>query len=322
MVCGGAAQFAPPDAAAACQQCFIAQACQPAATFLGDAAYSAAVYCNVSSPTPDTQAACTSGLDAGPDGAWAGFANAIKAECLESCGFDSYWSCVGHVEWPPTVQNSMTLQFSLFDVVYADPSHPVTGVTAKLCPIADPTCSDAGAAAQSDPQGNVTLASDGGVGNYYVGYLDLSGGGIVPELVFWDFPISQNVAVLQAVGTATAFELNTGAQVLDDAGWDAATGVLVISGVDCYLLGGAGLTYSINVPASPPTPFYTDQTGVRFAAGLTTTNWSGYGLFLNVQPGPVTVTASLPPPVGAIGQFDVFVRPGTITWVLALPSRQ
>jgi hypothetical protein len=318
--CGGAAELATPDAAATCQQCFTGQACQSAAACLGNGGCATDVFCFLSSSTPDTQATCMAPIDAGLDGAPAAFQVAAMNQCLEACGFDSNWSCLGRVEWPPPVKGGMTLQFSLYNVVM--PQLPLPGVTAKLCEVQDTSCSHPGTTALSDSLGNVTLTvPDGGVGNFYVGYIDLSGGGIAPELFFWSFPISQNVAQLGSILTATPDQITAVASSVYDGGWDAAaSGVVTVVGLDCYLLGGAGLTFSIMPPAVPPTAFYVGVNGDNFQPGLTETTSAGIGAFVNVPPGPVVVTASLPPPMGAIGQFTAFVRPGTVSLVVALPS--
>ncbi len=54
--------------------------------------------------------------------------------------------------------------------------------------------------------------------------------------------------------------------------------------------------------------------------GLTQTTSSGYAVFTDVPSGTAVVTASLPAFTAPIGTYSLLVRPGTFSFVLALPS--
>jgi hypothetical protein len=318
ITCGGVAQFAAVDAGASCQTCFEAHGCSAAIECLRNPDCSAYQYCIVTAPTPDIQNACTIpdggfGIDAGD------LSSVADHECLTACGLDSNWSCLGHVEWPPPVNRGFTLELKLFDVE-APFIKQVSGVTAKLC--ADATCNPPGAVAQSDMYGNVTLTATGGSGNYFNGYVDFSDGGIVPTLFYWSFPISQNLAILngQFDQIPTVASQNIG-QILPVA-WDAsATGIVAFTALDCYQVAAAGVAFTISPAASPNSAFYQGENTTSVVPGLTATTSAGFGYFVNVPaPSVATLTATVPPSTTPIGQYGVLVRPGTATFVLALPT--
>jgi hypothetical protein len=193
------------------------------------------------------------------------------------------------------------------------------GVTAMVCDNSDVSCSHPSATGVTDSDGTVSLVQQVDAGPVYVnGYIDLSGGGgvgIVPELLFWSFPLGQSPASLSAT-TVTPFELAAflaAVTVTQDVG----NGYVYAVGFDCLQFRGMGLTFAIT-PAGSSQILY--QQGSTFSPGLSATDDTGGALFVNAPAGGSVLTATVAAAGGPIGQFPLFVRDGGVTEVWALPQ--
>jgi hypothetical protein len=311
LVCGGVAEAANPDAAAACQACYLGQGCTAVGACLSDPACASYGFCAVEALTPNESFYCSQLLDDGGVDASV-FTNLTLNVCAPTCEFNANWSCAGRVTWPSGASGGLTIQMMLLDALSQE---AIPGVTAKVCASDDSMCDHPSATEVSAMDGTVTLVQQVDAGPVFTnGYIDLSGGGIVPEVFFWSFPLSLSPATLHptVITPADVAEVTQGLDVTQDA----SSGIVYAVGFDCLQIGGSGLTYAIPGAAQV---FY-QQNGV-FLPGLTTTDSSGAAAFLNVPAGvPLTLTASVGDSGVAIGHFPFFVRHGGLAEVFALPQ--
>jgi hypothetical protein len=316
LVCAGVAEVATPDGALLCQDCYQSQGCSATVTCLSNPACAAFAFCLAEALTPNESFNCSELLEDGGVDASA-FESLAENNCASSCEFTSNWSCVDHVIWPPGTSGDLTILLTLFDVLNG-PAPP--GITAKVCGDSDFPCDHPSATAVTGPDGTVSLTQHVDAGPVFTnGYVDLSGGddgGILPEAFFWSFPLSTSPATF-AVAVGTPADVAKAALLLGVT-QDPSNGIVFVSGFDCLQLHGSGLTYAI--PGAPQ-PFY--ESGGIPLAGLTSTDGTGAGAFVNVPAGVLLpLTASLANDGGAIGTFPLFVREGGFTQVLVLPQPQ
>jgi hypothetical protein len=310
--CGGVALAATPDAAVSCQQCYLANGCDVAQKCLGDPGCASYAICTAAATTFDVSEACANliGADSGVDAAT--YSALANNTCNHECAFDSNWSCVGHVAWQPPTIGDVTIQLRLNDPFQ---SSPPAGVTARVC--GDVLCSTSPASDTSDG-GVVTLVQHADAGPLVTrGYIELADGGIVPQLFYWTFPLSEP-SVSMGATVVTQPQLESVAAVSGfTQDWSRA--FVYVIGYDCLLSQGAGMTFSLSPPVSQPCY----GTGSAFVCGDGGAGSGTSAVFPNVpvDAGALTLVAYAPG-VGPIGQFPVLVRPGTGTQVLALPQQQ
>jgi len=308
--CGGAGEFAVPDAAAACQSCFLSLACPTLETCISDPACAKAFFCTSEALTPNESLDCTRNFDAGSVAAAAGF-------CASACDVTSNYACVGHVTWPVGTSDDFTLLVSVGDGVHM--GKVVPGVTVKVCASLDVPCAAPVAQGVTGDDGMVKLVQHRDAGPIVAtGYLDLSSdGGIIPQLYFWSFPFSQSPASLFAL-TVTMPEATAVAASLGVT-QDSSKGAVLVGSRDCIQTYAAGLTFAITPKASDTRIFYRDMNSFSPTLTETTSTGGGFAIIYNVPSGAATLTAKVAGgPI--IGQFPLYVRGGGITEVLALPA--
>jgi hypothetical protein len=317
LVCGGAGEVATPDTAAGCQNCFLGQDCSRTQRCLGSLDCASYAWCLATAATPDVFNACPALLDGGdPDSS--AFASVARTTCAEFCAFDANWSCVGRVELPPAATTTLTIHLTLTDGGTQQLSGP--GILAKVCGATDETCVSPVATGITGPDGTVDLVQTVDAGAVLVteGYIELSGGsggGILPEVFFWSYPLVGPVANLFAttITPTGADDIYRGVGLTRDP---ALAGVFVV-GYDCRQITASGLTYTLSTPGDFPA-YYAD--GAVFASGLLSTDSSGGAVFLDVPPGNATVTATIAGSTTSIGHSSFFFRAGALTEVWALPK--
>jgi hypothetical protein len=311
LVCGGVAEAANPDAATACQTCYQSQGCMAAVGCLSNPACTAYAFCAVESALPGS---CAQMLDDGGVDASA-FTSVAFSYCVNACEFDSDWSCVGHVEWPPAVTGEATIHLHVYDTTSF---LPVAGVLAQVCNGNDPYCAKPSVRGTTLPDGTVTLVQQPDAGPVFTNdaYLDLSGGGTVPEMFFWSFPLSQSSTSFD-VGTVTSMEAMVDYEQPVGVVQDLNLGFVAVNGFDCLpSIAGTGMTFALTAPGSPRA--YYALSGVLDPQAVATDDTST-AVFFNVPIGSNFLAASAIP-AGPIGQFGLFLRPGTVTLVYALPQ--
>jgi hypothetical protein len=298
---------AEPDAAAQCVKCIQGVGgCEALAGCESDRACQAEQWCAAYATTFDTQYACGQLFDGGADGSALGSA---LSQCGKvSCGAGTKWSCVGHVTMPPALSPSITLHLRLFD---SAAGKAVPGVTARLCTINDPPCDNPiGDGGVSDPDGEAVLVFPA---QSEVIYVDLAGGGIIPEAFFPSAILTEPQAYLgSTVYAVTPKEAQYIATELGIA-FQPGTGSVAVQGFDCTLSAAVGVQFSI-APAGASHIFYFNGGVSPDDAGLTS---QGLAAVLNAPAGQLSVTMTPVAPSGPSTTVNFFVRDGgaSVVWI-------
>jgi hypothetical protein len=309
-VCGGVGELAPPEAAWACQSCVVGQDCSTVEACLSDPACAELAFCESEALTPDERGACPLLYDGGAN---ASATTTSLLTCASECEINSNWSCVGHVMWPAGTSGDLTILVSLTDPLSG--KQPA-GVTAKVCGSDDFPCAHPSATATTTDGGTASLVQHAGA-VLAGGYIDLSGGGIVPTVVFWSYPLSQSPASL-AVFTLIESEVSD-VETAYNVTEGPHNGYVLVTGLDCLQNLGAGLEYKLE-PAGPSQELLYEQPGGIFSRTVTKTTTTGAATFFNAPAGPLTLTATVADGGPTVGQFPLFVREGGLTEVTALPQ--
>jgi hypothetical protein len=103
------------------------------------------------------------------------------------------------------------------------------------------------------------------------------------------------------------------------ATYDPTRGTIVLTADDCTGSAGEGVTYSTNSSDSRIASFYSES-------GLPTTKTnatdpSGYGGFMDVPPGNLTITGNHRD-FGLLGKVTLFVKAGTTSYSRMVPYAQ
>jgi hypothetical protein len=124
LTCGGVANptsygGVPPDAAAACQNCIVANGCDQARQCGASADCESLRLCAGICFTPDCLQACHGSDDAGvpPELALAQITGGV---CANACARGADWACVGHVSWPRPAPGDLTLTIQVKDYIHGD----------------------------------------------------------------------------------------------------------------------------------------------------------------------------------------------------------
>jgi hypothetical protein len=314
LTCGGAAEIATPDAAMACQSCFVGQGCSSVEACMADPVCAELAFCALEAVTPAELNGCMP-PDAHDGGVDASALTAASWLCANTCDYYSNWSCVGNVTWPAPATGDLTILLTLQDGATLNSSGG--GITTKVCHSSDLACEQPAAIGVTAADGTVKLVQHADAAPIVSeGYIELTGGDIVPEIVFWSFPLGQSPARLFAL-TATEAELTS---IVTSLGvrQQASNGVVLVVGRDCRQVPGAGMKFTI-APAGSSKIFYFD--GLSFTPDLaaTTVNGDGAALITNAPAESVTLTTTVDGE-GSIGELPLFVRAGWNTEVYALPA--
>lgn len=231
-----------------------------------------------------------------------------EAQCVESlCVADPRWACIDRAGPAPS-SGPFRVGMQVTDLV----SHaPITGLRADLCRKVDVAC--------ADPVTNVTSDADGKlafdrVDAAFSGYVTLSAESIVPTLYFFNPPVASDLEI-PALSLSTP---QSRAALLGQLGADTARGDLLFNAVDCQGKPASGVSFTLSPSSSSAIPFY-------LSSGLPTrnasaTDASGYGGFVNVSPGTVTIRAVDAKSQRPIQTFTVVVRDGAATWSKVVPD--
>jgi hypothetical protein len=311
LTCGiSSGQLFAPSFADACASCVVTNLCTALGNCESDPVCQAFGWCQRSARTFDTAGACGQSLDGGALDAAIALGNAAYP-CLSACGYGETWTCVGQVTWPRDVTtNTLSLVLTVIDGIRGA---PLAGVTAKICS-PDPACSAPSATDVTDINGMVTLNQSLPTG-WINSYVDLSDGGIVPTLFFWDFPLTEPTAYA-TVFTITPTEYAGMAQQLGVT-IDSDAGNAHIVGYDCTLTNADGVNFSIS-PAGPYPVFY--GAGHTVSATQNGTDRGGTAFIFDIP--TTTITLTMTPQVTGkpAGEVTFFSRPGGLAEVWALPT--
>ena len=316
--CGGLADTFGVDAAAGCQACIQNSVCPASLACATQPGCQAVLWCVGTTYQIDREAACFANYqDAGFDAALV-LRGDLLTSCLDDCAIGNQWYCVGHLTLPQQTGQGTSLALNLYDTFY---NTPVADAEVAVCSQNDPTCTPPIMSAVSGVDGGVTVTVPSNVGGSGpTGYLLINGAGLIPELAFWGFPLSE-ARLTDQIGTLTQTKASASQlTLLLGVPVDLQQHALVTVGVnDCENISARGVTFSI-VPADLDTQvFYVTATG--FSSADSGTGPQGLALFVNVPVGTVKVTAS----PGALGRpssvVQGFTRAGAVT-ALGAPVNQ
>jgi hypothetical protein len=318
LVCGMASAFTPPDAAPACETC-LAKSCGATITCATNLDCQLAGHCVGDCATPDCRVAC---LDSDAGQLFATQALASALHCIGPCQIGKLWQCAGKVAWPLAPTGAMQVTLTVTNAIGGA---PLGGVAVQACPAAgsDTQCTNPVANGTTNRAGQVTLQLPPVLSSNYgfQGYFEL----VLPApsqahyLYFLSFPLSVSNAPL-SLGIYTDPELQS---LLAVPGYtaDPTRGVLWISASDCLSIPAPNVTFrSTGFDAKTQTVFL--RLGGGLDPTLTETDPSGTAFFLNTPATKLTVLA-YPDALGGASSstLNVFVRPGTISYVQAIPTQ-
>ena len=225
------------------------------------------------------------------------------------------WSCVGSVTLPTPVGTSCSLSMTLSDFAT---NAGVSGIAVKACAKSDATCANPIASGTTDANGAVTL-TDVPLGvSGFDGYLDASGGGILPTLVYRSIPASKGLAGAH-FPVLTSAEAS-GVATLLGTSIDATRGHVAGSAVDCSGNWPAGVMLGASTADASTRGFYLVGGAPSATATATDANESNGGGYLNLPVGTATVTAKVQATGVVSSSVDVQVRAGTMTLVYLFPT--
>jgi hypothetical protein len=315
IACGAFTSPAPPDAAAACQDCVSAHACSATETCGQDLDCEWVGRCVASCTTYDCQTTCIAARgDAASDEFFAA-AYAGAATCYSACGVGGYWECVGRVAYPFAKASTITLTATFRD---SSQHTGVAGLNVKACQNGDTACASPVTTGTTDANGSVVLVFPSIPANHYgfAGYLDVTSPQIVPYLFFFSFPLSEpqaniNLPVLTPASLANLVSLVGGPL-------DPTRGQVAATASDCFLNPAPDVVFDADGIDAMTEKRYLD--GAFLSNTATATDRSGFVFFLNAPVNAIRLRAT-PRTLGRVSSgTSVFVRPGTVSYTQASPT--
>jgi hypothetical protein len=328
LTCGGiaAADLNPPNTATACQACFEANGCSAAQHCVSSIDCASWIQCFDACWTPDCRNACAvryGYADAGtlPPGPLD--LAPFVGTCSAACGMGTNWTCLGNVHAWSGKGSTTTLSTVVRDLVTGS---PVAGADVSLCRFTDPDCTQPVVPAQTtDATGHVAFDvpfANFGFASPADSFTQVLAPGYMPALYFIGYPVTEAQAPLAqpAVIILTMAEAATffASESLDpNLAWVQA-GVF-----DC--LGDSAADMQITIDSTDPRirQFYYQTGGGSFVPDFKAmaTSGFGYGGFINVPPGVVTLTAT---PLGhdkPVAQVHVLAKAGTLSNYFMFPTQ-
>lgn len=235
----------------------------------------------------------------------AAFAN---AQCVDAlCVGDPRWACMGG-EPAGTPSGTFRVGMQVTDLV----SHaPIADLRADLCRKVDVACAEPVATVTSESDGKLAFER---VEANFSGYVSLSADGIVPTLYFFNPPIASNVEV-PSLSLSTPQNRSA---LLGQLGADAARGDLLLNVFDCEGKPASGVSFTLSPGGTSAIPFYLSS-GLP-TRNATSTDATGYGGFVNVPAGTVTIRAVDTETQRVIQTLTLVVRDGAATWSKVIPD--
>ncbi len=300
-----------PDA---CRTCVEAMCSEQVAACSADVDCAAALACATDS-SPATARVC-SALALGSVPATR-FSECADTACFPGCAPELQWSCAGTYSWPAPEHESATIATTFVGFVNRA---PLTGLRVRACdrrdiacaePVAEQTTDEDGAVALVVPMAKKAMFGIGADG--FDGFVEVTGGNIMPSLRFQGWPIVADTAGSAALpATSDVMALASAAGV----SLDPERGIVVVEPFDCFWGRAPGVRIEVSSADARSTRFYFDQ-GFP-TADLTESSQDGTGGFLDVPRGTTTVSVRLgdAPPFAT---STIFVRAGTISLVSLVP---
>jgi hypothetical protein len=271
-----------------------------------------------------SSSASTTASDAGADDG----ATAVTLDPLAD------WSCLGKV-----VEASATAATAEFAFQAVDPftNKGLPGATVKSCAATDTACASPFETLASDGDGKVTFKSLPTPGKGFDGFFQVQVGSDLPNLDFEGHPITGNygnygrttygeaqlATLLQTAETKVTFDPSRGVvgiQVHDCSQYPGGTSCRDKA---CKSYNPGGVVFSIDVQDPGIVVGYLSAVDGKVGLSTKATSTSalvGLGGFVNVPPGPVTITAKVAATGQTVGTYKMFSRAGAFAATVALPQ--
>jgi hypothetical protein len=232
------------------------------------------------------------------------------AHCIDTvCVPDPTWGCLGSVVWPPSGKPQPTVTVKFRDVITGT---PMTNVSVNICLKQDFECE--GPVAKNlmpNAAGDLSFQVAGG----FDGYLELSAPDAVPALFFFYPPVVDDRIVDSLPLLSPAILMQVGAlagkPILPERG------VALLGTMDCRNILAQGVHIWSTDADAQTSSFYVIKK-IPNATAMAT-DASGEGGLINLKPGSVAISGTLPDG-RTIGTVTAVVRAGGITYTSLLPS--
>jgi hypothetical protein len=224
------------------------------------------------------------------------------------CEPDPTWACLDEKAIDSTPTDKVHVKLTTIDLLS---QRPIPGVRLTLCAKLDANCSQSIGVFESDQSGGIDVEMPAG----FDGYFQTEGEGLYPMLFF-----PPNTRVQRAPGALPMVAKSFFGTMFSGVGGpvsDTRT-VVMTTALDCQGKPAPGLVLS-TPQADDKTVGYVIQGGLpsRTAA---TTDTSGAGGFVNINPGTVVISSTMAANNRLVGTVAVQTRPGYITMVLVMPN--
>jgi hypothetical protein len=340
LTCGGfAGYFSMPDAAAGCATCLNRNACSNERACGSSVECDAFWRCYLACQTPDCQFACMPAHDAGAE-RFKPLYHDFAGTCATSCGYGSYWACLGRFsDWPSARSTTVTETWLVYDVTSTAGVPAADVQVCTSCP-----CSGANSAvlahAQTDDAGyfSATYTNTGSPsGAGAAPCTQVVAPGYVTYYAYAGFPFTEpTVSMRDSLLPGSAWglpifkpaDLQARAASVGGA-LDPTLGVVIARTWDCLSspANGVDVTISGATADSGAWPYFDAGLDAGLTAQtLSAGNLSASAAFFNIQPsGPLgggsgTMTAALPGRSGHVAQDSVAVQPNAISGVHMPPT--
>jgi hypothetical protein len=231
------------------------------------------------------------------------------------CDVKPEWSCLNgagqtdSAELLPGSSQGVDIQLAAVDLV---DQAPVSALPASLCRKLDLSCDTPIQRLLSDSNGVYSLTLDAD----FDGYLQLEGPQVVPTLYF--FSALPNTGGRLPTLTLMKPTMLDALMAEMDATLASERGVAILTAQDCMGSFSAGVAYE-TANADPETIEFYATDGLP-SLHATSTDASGFGGFLNLPAGPVSVTGRLAESTLPLASVSVLVRSGFITYGHIVPG--
>ncbi|HEX3594021.1 MAG TPA: hypothetical protein VHU80_02935 [Polyangiaceae bacterium] len=223
---------------------------------------------------------------------------------------DPLWGCMDQPKVTSTAPGPFHVTFHLAGIL---DTTPIQGVTAYMCKKLDLDCTMPMAGpVTSDVMGNISFD----VPANFTGYVQFAKGtDITPGIYFFNPPPAQDMdAVAVQVVTPGIVGLLTSSFRAPQAD---ANGLTLINVADCG--GKAAVGVSIVAEGIDPMADEFYSVGGLPTATATETAMEGFGGFVNVPPGPLTVKGVVNGTKRELQTISVLIRAGSITYAKLVP---
>jgi hypothetical protein len=244
------------------------------------------------------------------------------------------WSCLGKVTEATPAAATSTFDFTAVDPFTAK---GLPGAVMKSCALTDTACGSPFETLTADADGKVTFKSLPTSGKGFDGFIEVRVGTDLQNLNFEGHPLTGNYGNYGRTHYSDA-QLATLLQTTETkVTFDPARGIIGFQIHDCSQFPGGiscrdkackaynpgGVSFTIDNPDPQIVRGYLSAAGAKVSLSTKATSTSplvGLGGFVNVPPGPVTITAKVAATGQTIGTYKLFSRAGAISAIVALPQ--